>query len=88
MGDTEIEDRRLTEAQFKALMWFAFHGGDGMRQSGGLILAAGELSPFMGRTLNALGGMDFLEKYGDRRIRITAAGRAFLALHDVQVRRL
>lgn len=76
---------QLTDAQFDALCWFGGQGGDGIRQQGGTILARGELSPFMGTTFNKLGGAGYLERYGEKRIRLTAEGISYLRGYDIEV---
>ena len=72
--------KKLTKAQREALDWFYRRNGDGQRIGGGLILAAGEVSPFQNTTWMRLEGLELIERYGPgrRRYRITPAGRAAL----------
>lgn len=45
---------RLTKAQEAALKWLREHNGTGVFDKHGVLLAAGELAPFMRSTWNAL----------------------------------
>lgn len=53
----------MTEAQRKALDWLHAHGGDGIYDRHGVLLAAGELAPFMRSTWNALASLGWVEHY-------------------------
>lgn len=54
----------LTKAQRDALKWLAEHNGDGVFDRNGVLLAAGELAPFMRSTWNALRVLGLVEFYG------------------------
>lgn len=63
---------QLTEAQRAALRWLKSHNGDGVFDTGGVLLAAGENAPVMRSTWNKLRDAGFVEIYeGGRRVRIT-----------------
>lgn len=66
----------LTNSQRDALKWLAEHNGDGLFDNDGVLLAAGELAPFMRSTWNALGALGLVEFYspagkGRGRLRLT-----------------
>ncbi|MDP2150055.1 MAG: hypothetical protein Q8K13_10485 [Parvibaculum sp.] len=71
---------KLTQAQAAALKWFREHGGDGVFDKNGVLLAAGESAPHMRSTWNSLARAGLLEFYGGntgrRRARLTARGAA------------
>jgi len=54
----------LKRAQKDALKWLSEHNGDGVFDRYGLLLAAGELAPFMRSTWNALALLGLVEFYG------------------------
>lgn len=54
---------QLTKPQADALKWLADHNGDGVFDRTGVLLAAGELAPFMRSTWNALAGLGLIEFY-------------------------
>ena len=54
----------LTSAQKDALKWLSEHNADGVFNCHGLLLAAGELAPFMRSTWDALGVLALVEFYG------------------------
>lgn len=66
----------MTPAQTKALKWLRDHGGDGMFDLNGVLLAAGESAPFMRATWNTLRDLGKVEIYGGpkgrSRVRVTA----------------
>jgi len=70
--------RPMTPAQMKALKWLREHGGDGMFDKNGVLLAAGESAPFMRATWNALRDAGAVEFYGGpqsrSRVRVIASG--------------
>jgi hypothetical protein len=53
----------MTEAQRKALDWLHAHGGDGIYDRHGVLLAGGELAPIMRSTWNALQSLGYVEHY-------------------------
>ena len=66
----------LTIAQRDALKWLAEHNGDGVFDRYGVLLAAGELAPFMRSTWNALAAFGLVQFYnpagkGYGRVRLT-----------------
>lgn len=66
----------LTKSQRDALRWLSEHNGDGIFDRNGVLLAAGELAPFMRSTWNALGALGLVEFYnpagkGRGRLRLT-----------------
>lgn len=69
----------MTPAQQNALRWFAKRNGDGSYAArGNTLLAGGEIAPFNRATFNGLRDLGYVEFYGTRRVRITAAGRDWL----------
>ncbi|WP_342711528.1 hypothetical protein AAFG13_06710 [Bradyrhizobium sp. B124] len=67
---------QLTHAQREALRWLSEHNGDGCFDRNGVLLAAGELAPFMRSTWNALAAVGLVEFYnpagkGRGRVRLT-----------------
>lgn len=70
------EVKKLTKAQLAALKWFNEHGGDGMFDKNGVLLAGGESGPHTRSTWNALSGHGLVEFYGGKkgrgRMRVTA----------------
>lgn len=70
----------LTKSCKAALEWFAKHGGDGMFDNNGVVLAGGESAPFMRMTWNTLRDAGLVEFYnptgkGRGRLRLTDEGR-------------
>jgi len=66
----------LTKAQSSALEWLKKHGGDGIFNNGGVLLAAGEMAPVTRSTWNALRDAGLVEFYkptgkGRGRVRLT-----------------
>lgn len=53
----------MTKSQFKALQWLREHGGDGIFDINGVVMAAGELAPFTRSTWNALRDLGKVEFY-------------------------
>lgn len=53
----------MTGAQKDALDWLRKHGGDGIFDRNGVLLAAGESAPFMRATWNALRDAGLVEFY-------------------------
>ena len=73
---------KLTKSQRRALKWLADHNGEGAfirkdrtNRSGYVLLAAGEIAPFMRVSFNALRDAGLAEISHDRRIKLTASGR-------------
>lgn len=69
--------RVMTDAMKAALKWFREHGGDGIFDNDGVLLAAGERAPFMRSTWNRLHELGLVEFYnplgrGRGRLRLTA----------------
>jgi hypothetical protein len=72
--------RKVTKSQKDALTWLREHSGDGCLDRHGVVLAAGELAPFMRSTWNALRDLGLVEFYfpsleggkGRGRIRVVA----------------
>ncbi|HAX40616.1 MAG TPA: hypothetical protein DCY10_07060 [Clostridiales bacterium] len=58
---------KLTTAQRTALKWFREHGGDGVFDRNGVLLAAGESGPHMRGTWNALARCGHVEFYGGKK---------------------
>lgn len=66
----------------QALRWLKEHGGDGMFDKNGVVLAGGELAPFQRATWNTLRDLGRIEFYGGKadggkgrgRLRVTARG--------------
>lgn len=59
-----------------ALRWLAERNGDGSYGGkGNVLVAAGEVAPFMRATFNAMAKEGLVELYGHRRIRITDTGK-------------
>jgi hypothetical protein len=54
---------KLTKSQSNALRWLADRNGDGVFDRNGVLLAAGELAPFMRSTWNALRDLGLIEFY-------------------------
>ena len=53
----------MTKAQTEALDWLRHHNGDGAFDRHGVLLAAGELAPFMRSTWNRLRDLGLVEFY-------------------------
>lgn len=53
----------ITKAQRDALKWLREHNGDGCFDRNGVLLAGGELAPFMRSTWNALRVAGLVEMY-------------------------
>lgn len=73
----------ITEPQRAALKWLRDHGGSGCFDKNGVLLAGGELAPFMRSTFNTLRQLGFVEFIYAKtkptrvvRIAVTAAGDA------------
>lgn len=71
----------LTKSGREALEWLAKRNGDGLFDTNGVVLAAGETAPFMRMTWNQLRDAGLVEFYnptgkGRGRLRLTDAGRA------------
>ncbi|KRR21889.1 hypothetical protein [Bradyrhizobium retamae] len=67
---------RLTQSQRDALKWLSEHNGDGVFDRNGVLLAAGELAPFVRSTWNALAALGLVQFYnpagkGRGRLRLT-----------------
>ncbi|MGY3535388.1 hypothetical protein [Bradyrhizobium sp. USDA 4452] len=67
---------QLTRSQRDALKWLSEHNGDGCFDRNGVLLAAGELAPFMRSTWNGLAALGLVEFYnpagkGRGRLRLT-----------------
>ena len=60
----------MTEAQEKALKWLKEHGGDGLFDNDGVLVAAGERAPHMRSTWNILRDLGHIEFYQTKRVRI------------------
>lgn len=69
---------QLTKAQSDALKWFREHGGDGMFDNNGVLLAQGELAPHSRSTWNALDRAGLIQFYGGKRDGGRGRGRARL----------
>jgi hypothetical protein len=54
----------VTSAQKDALEWLRKRGGDGSRQRGNVLLAAGEIAPVMWSTWKKLAELGKVEIYG------------------------
>lgn len=65
----------MTKAQTDALKWLVEHNGTGIFNKNGVLLAAGELAPFMRSTWNALRDAGKVDIY-----RIGARGPARVAV--------
>lgn len=59
-----------------ALLWLRNRNGDGVFQRNQVLLAAGEDAPVMRSTWNRLADAGMVERYAERRLRVTAAGLA------------
>ena len=57
----------MTRAQSAALKWLSDHGGDGMFDKNGVLLAAGESAPVRRVTWNNLRDLGKVEMYGGPR---------------------
>lgn len=71
----------LTTPQAQALRWLIEHNGDGVFDRDGVLLAAGELAPFMRSTWNVLRDLGLVEFYnptgkGRGRCRVAKGERA------------
>lgn len=71
----------MTKAERQALDWLRKHNGDGCFDKNGVLLAAGELAPFMRSTWNGLRDQGLVEFYkptgkGRGRCRLTARAAA------------
>jgi hypothetical protein len=67
-----------TKAQETALRWLIEHGGDGLFDHNGVLLAAGEIAPHTRATWNALADLGLVQFYkpaGSRRGRLRATER-------------
>lgn len=53
----------MTKPQAEALRWLLEHSGDGVFDRYGVLLAAGELAPFMRSTWNRLRDLGLVEFY-------------------------
>ena len=53
----------MTQSQADALRWLKERNGDGCFDNDGVLLAAGELAPFMRSTWNALRDLKLVEFY-------------------------
>lgn len=53
----------MTDSQTNAINWLRQHGGDGLFDRNGVLVAAGERAPFMRLTWNALSELGFVEFY-------------------------
>lgn len=58
---------QLTAAQADALKWLREHGGDGMFDVNGVLLAQGELAPVRRITWNRLAAIGLVQFYGGKR---------------------
>lgn len=56
----------MTDAQRDALKWLGEHGGDGMFDRNGVLLAAGQSAPVMRSTWNKLAEAGAVEFYGGK----------------------
>lgn len=63
LTDTTAPARAPTGAQARAFNWLKARGGDGMFDKNGVLLAQGELAPFMRSTWSALREQGFVEFY-------------------------
>jgi len=75
----------MTKAQRGALRWLFARHSDGVFDRNGVLLAGGDLAPYMRATWNALRDLGFLEFYkptgkGYGRARLTIAGQLEAAL--------
>ena len=71
-----MRGRKLTMAQSEALKWLREHGGDGIFDRNGVLLAAGESAPHTRSTWNALakiGAVEFYNPIGKGRGRLRLA---------------
>jgi hypothetical protein len=69
----------MTPAMRQALRWLLEHNSDGVFDKNGVLLAAGELAPFMRSTWNKLAAEGQVEFYrvnplGAQRVRIKSTG--------------
>jgi len=69
----------LTAAQIAALKWFREHGGDGVFDRNGVLLAAGESGPHIRRTWNTLARCGYVEFYGGKN------GRSRMRLAEINI---
>lgn len=53
----------MTKAQHEALRWLAEHGGDGVFDKNGVLVASGESAPFVRSTWNVLAEYGHVEFY-------------------------
>jgi hypothetical protein len=58
-----MSEKEITAAQKHALEWLRKHGGDGVFDHNGVLLAAGETAPVTRTTWNALRGLGRVEFY-------------------------
>jgi hypothetical protein len=70
-------ETRLTQAQADALKWLRAHNETGVFNKNGVLLAAGELAPFMRSTWNALAKAGLVDIWrpgtrGPKRVAVTA----------------
>ena len=66
----------MSPSMIAAIKWLREHNGDGLFDKRGVVLAAGELAPFMRSTWNALRDVGLVEMYkptgkGRGRLRLT-----------------
>lgn len=71
----------MTKPQAEALRWLLDRNGDGVFDRDGVLLAAGELAPFMRSTWNVLRDLGLVEFYnptgkGRGRLRVVKGVRA------------
>jgi hypothetical protein len=69
LTNTDAPVSQPTGAQARALKWLKDRGGDGMFDNDGVLLAMGELAPFMRSTWNALRDLGLVEFYAPSAIK-------------------
>ena len=67
----------MTKAHINAVNWLRLHGGDGLFDRDGVLVAAGERAPFMRSTWNHLRDVGYVEFY-----KPTGSGRGRVRLTD------
>ena len=67
-----------TPSQLSALKWLLNRNGDGVfgeKSNHSVLLAGGERAPIMRGTWSRLEALGLVERYGNKRLRVTDAGR-------------
>ncbi len=73
--------KTLTPSQVRALRWLADHGGSGVIDQYGRVVASGEIAKFDGSTWLRLASINFIDG-GDARLSLSDAGRLALAQRE------